>query len=132
MRLLLDTHMALWFTSGDPRLSAAARAAYLDPGNDVLFSVVSAWEIAIKAKKGNQLKLIGAGETPETFVKRRILRPGIRVLDVQLQHVLHTYDLPPLHGDPFDRLLIAQAAVEGATLLSADRAFPQYGLPVIA
>ena len=131
MKLLLDTQMILWLLADDRRLSQSARDAFVDPANRILFSAVSAWEIAIKCKLG-KLPLPAPTQSPEEFVTRHVLQPGVELLDIRLEHVLRTYDLPLHHKDPFDRLLIAQADVEGAALFSADAEFPKYGIMVVS
>lgn len=125
MRLLLDTHLLLWLADGAPDLSTAAVALVADPANDVLFSVASIWEVAIKF----------ALRRPEFTMDPRVLRRaaidnGYAELDVEAQHALATVSLPPIHRDPFDRLLIAQATVEAAVLLTADATILRYPGPI--
>ncbi|HYH37070.1 MAG TPA: type II toxin-antitoxin system VapC family toxin [Azospirillum sp.] len=119
MRLLLDTHTYLWWESDSPRLAGAARDAIADPQNEICVSIVSLWEVAIKVRLGKldadlaQL-MEGLGEN------------GFKLLAVQPRHVLETVRLPLHHKDPFDRLLIATARVEGLTLVSDDARLPLY------
>ena len=121
MRLLLDTHTFIWWDSDPARLSAVALAALRDPTNTVWLSVVSIWEILIKAQLG---KLSVRLPLPDIVAQQQA--NGLRVLPVTLTHSLALEGLPSIHKDPFDRLLIAQAIVEGAELVSADHVFVQY------
>ena len=121
MKLLLDTHTFIWWDSDPARLSSVALAALRDPANRVWLSVVSVWEILIKAQLG---KLSVRLPLPDIVAQQQA--NGLQVLPVTLPHSLALDGLPPIHKDPFDRLLIAQAVVEGAELVSADRVFSQY------
>lgn len=126
MKLLLDTHAFIWWDSDPARLSAPALAALCDPANEVWLSVVSVWEIMIKAQLGKLgLRL------PLADVVSQQQANGLRVLSVSLAHVLAVEGLPTLHKDPFDRLLIAQANVEAARLISADQAVGPYPVSVL-
>lgn len=125
MKLLPDTHLLLWLANGSPDLPAGARALMGDIDNDVVFSVASLWEVAIKF----------AWRRPEFDVDPRILRRalldnGYSELDVTAQHALATVALPAIHKDPFDRLLIAQATVEGIILLTVDATLLRYSGPI--
>ena len=128
MRLLLDTHVLLWFVEGDARLSEVAREAIGDPANERWVSVASAWEIAIKTSLG---KLRIDGDLKEWLVRvRRAAR--IEWLSIDPRHVVGVAALPWHHRDPFDRLLIAQARTEGMTLVSADEKMTAYDVARIA
>ena len=116
MRLLLDTHAFLWWVFDDPKLSRAARDLIADPGVEILFSAVNAWEIVIKARTG-RLEL--PADVPG-FVADQVRRNGFRVLPVELRHALRVHHLPDHHKDPFDRLLVAQGQVEVVPLVSCD------------
>ena len=125
MRLLPDTHLLIGVADGAPTLSAAVLALLDDAENDVVFSVASLWEVAIKF----------ALRRPEFDVDPRVLRRGLLdngyvELDVTAQHAMATLGLPPIHKDPFDRLLVAQATVEGFTLLTADATILRYPGPI--
>lgn len=125
MRLLLDTHAWLWFRMSSPRLGAAARAALLHPANDVVVSVVSAWEVGIKAH-------IGKLTLPDPF--ESWLDPALAAFDVlpiTLDHVRIASTLPPHHKDPFDRMLVAQTRAEALTFVSADPQIALYGVPLL-
>lgn len=121
MRLLLDTHTLIWWDSDPARLSAVALAALRDPANTVWLSVVSVWEILIKAQLG---KLSLALPLPDIVAAQQA--NGLQILPVTLSHSLALDGLPSCHKDPFDRLLIAQAIVERAELVSADHVFARY------
>ena len=125
--LLLDTHAFLWWAMRDPRVSRGAHDAIASIDNAVVVSVVTPWEIAIKHALG-RLEL---AESPRELVDGQIARHGYQSLDVGLEHVLAAGELPPHHGDPFDRLLIAQAKTEGLALVSADAVFSRYGVSVL-
>lgn len=127
MRILLDTHCWLWMVGRPDRLSQGARDLLRDPGNDLLLSAASAWEIAIKHAIG-RLDLPGE---PEEVVPDWIARSGVTPLPVFHSHALRVASLPPRHADPFDRLLVAQGQLEGAPILTADRAFEAYDVEVI-
>lgn len=116
MRALIDTHCWLWALSEPSRLGSAARDLIESGENDVVFSAVSAWEIAIKSSLG-KLKL---PESPADFVTSRLARHRMTALPIYHTHALHVTTLPLLHRDPFDRLLIAQCQIEQLPLLTAD------------
>jgi PIN domain nuclease of toxin-antitoxin system len=122
MRILLDTHALLWAAAGDPRLSDAARAIIEDSGQELLFSAVSALEIAIKRAAG-RLEL---PDDPATWVRTRLLAFGLIALPVTVEHALEAGALPVHHRDPWDRLLVAQGRVEGVPILTADPLFARY------
>jgi PIN domain nuclease of toxin-antitoxin system len=121
MRLLLDTHVLLWALSSPKQLGKNARAAIEDPANDVLFSAVSIWEIAIKAA----LKRRDFQVTPEEIVAAA-LESGFTELPINSVAAAYTGQLPAHHRDPFDRLLIAQAVTEPAMLYTADPQLERY------
>ncbi len=120
MKVLLDTHAALWWVADDQRLGARAAALIEDPGNQVLLSAVVVWEIAIKRALG---KLRAPAE-----VASLLLAGGAVGLPVALDHAAAVEHLPSHHADPFDRLLIAQATIEDATLLTDDRVVASYDI----
>jgi PIN domain nuclease of toxin-antitoxin system len=127
MRLLLDTHVWLWWLSERGRLREAALRALLEPANTLLFSAASSWEIAIKYALG-KLKL---PEPPSRFVPERLARHAMVPLAVQHTHALRVSELPRRHADPFDRLLVAQAQLEKATVLTADPSFVLYDVDML-
>jgi len=122
LNLLLDTRLLLWAAGEPQRLSAKARALLLDSANQLVFSSASLWEITIK----NGLERSDFNADPRRLW-RMLLVNGYRELPVTSEHTVALIDLPPLHKDPFDRILIAQARVEGLTLLTADKAVAKYG-----
>ncbi len=124
MRLLLDTCTLLWFLTNDAKLSAAAKAAIEDPGNERWLSPISLLEIALKVRLG-KLPL------PAPFgvlFPADLLAEDIHLLPLQPSHIEPLTTLPLHHGDPFDRLIAATALVEGLTLVSPDPAFDAYGI----
>jgi PIN domain nuclease of toxin-antitoxin system len=127
MRLLLDTHVFLWWVFDDPRLSPAARDLIADPAADVLFSAVSGWEIASKDRTG---RLDLPADVPG-FVTEQVRRNRLRVVPVELRHALGVHALPDYHRDPFDRLLVAQAQAEKVPLLSSDPLLAPYGVELL-
>jgi PIN domain nuclease of toxin-antitoxin system len=122
MRLLLDTHIALWAIVDSPRLSNAARAAILTPSATVWVSSVSIWEIAIKHRLGRGDMPISGQEAIDFF-----RAAGYLFLPVEPEHAAAEESLPPHHQDPFDRLLVAQAFVEPMRLLTHDANVARYG-----
>ena len=125
MRLLLDTHLLLWAAGPLERLSVEARQLIDDPNNELLFSSASLWEIAIKSGRRRD-----DFEVDVRSLRRGLLDNGYRELPVTGEHAVAIDGLPPLHKDPFDRMLIAQSLVEGITLLTADARLSQYPGPV--
>ena len=121
MRLLLDTHVALWALLDDVRLPARARALIADEANSVAVSVASVWEIAIKHS-------LQRGDMPVTGAQALhwFRRAGYALLDIKPEHAVAVESLPPLHADPFDRLLVAQALTEPLHLLTHDAAVACY------
>ncbi len=126
MRLLLDTHAFLWWITDSPHLSATARELIGNGKNEVFFSAASGWEIAIKARLG-RLTLPG---DPERFLAEQLAANAFQVLPVYLHHAMRVYSLPDHHRDPFDRLLVAQAEVEGMAIVSGDPQLARYPVPV--
>lgn len=122
MNLLLDTHLLLWAASEPKRLSAKARFLLLDPANHLVFSSASLWEISIK----NGLDRTDFNVDPRRLW-RMLLVSGYRELPVTSEHAVAVNELPSLHKDPFDRILVAQARVEGLALLTVDKAVAKYG-----
>lgn len=128
MRLLLDTHVFLWALVGSRKLSRRCRDDLVDPGNVVLVSAASIWEIAIKASIGKlKLKTEHAGRLAELIVEC-----GFEELPVTARHASVVRTMPMHHADPFDRLLVAQAQVEGLTLATADPAIRSYSVATLA
>ncbi len=124
MTLLLDTHVLLWWLADDPRLTRTMQEAIADPSTAVMVSAASAWEVAIKAATG---KL-----TVPDGLPRELERHGFDELAVTVQDGLAAGALPRHHGDPFDRMLIAQAARRGLVVVTADRSFANYAVRTLA
>lgn len=127
MRVLLDTHAFLWWNGHHMKLSARARRVIADTQNEILLSVASAWEIALKAQRGRLDLPLSAGR----YVPERMAQDGFQPLDIQLSHVLEAAWLPPHHDDPFDRVLVAQAIAEGIPIITADEAIRLYAVKTI-
>lgn len=125
MKLLLDTHLLLWAAGEPRRLSKAARALIGNPDNELLFSAASLWEVIIKQGLGREDFNVDA-----RLLRRGLLDNGYSELPIMSHHVVATQGLPPIHKDPFDRILVAQATVEGVTLLTRDSVVSQYPGPI--
>lgn len=122
MNLLLDTHLLLWAASEPQHLSDQARTLLLDPANQLVFSAASLWEVSIK----NGLERPDFNVDPRRLW-RMLLVNGYRELPVTSEHTVAVNELPHLHKDPFDRILITQARVEGLLLLTVDKTVAEYG-----
>jgi PIN domain nuclease of toxin-antitoxin system len=125
VRLLLDTHLLLWAASQPGRLSEMAHSLISDIDNELLFSVASLWEVAIKRNL----------QRSDFTVDPRLLRSGLLdngygEMSISGAHAVAVHGLPPIHKDPFDRILVAQSMVEGITLLTVDPIVAQYPAPV--
>jgi PIN domain nuclease of toxin-antitoxin system len=125
MKFLLDTHLLLWAAGEPRRLSKQARTLIANPGNDLLFSAASLWEVVIKSGLDRDDFKVDA-----RLLRRGLLDNGYSELPVISDHVVAIDSLPPLHKDPFDRILVAQATVEGVTLLTIDSLVSQYPGPI--
>ncbi len=123
MRLLLDTNVLLWWLAGSRRLPRSIVSEIEDPENEVAVSAVSAWEISIKRQLG---KLAFDDDLPE-----RLRRHDVAPLPVSADHAWLAGDLPLHHRDPFDRMLVAQAQLEGFTIATGDPQFARYAVPVL-
>jgi len=122
MTLLLDTHVWLWLNLSPDKLPAQFVAAMEDPDNELIVSVVSVWELSIKERLGK----IALGEPWLPFIEGAL--EGVRLIEVRLPHVERVHKLPPIHRDPFDRMIVAQAFAEGFTLLTVDKSIIEYGV----
>jgi len=129
MKILLDTHVWLWMVLEPERLSEVASDALANGDNEATLSVASAWELAIKQALGK----LSAPSPVEAWIKSSLQDFDLAVLPIGLQHALVAASLPPIHKDPFDRILIAQAQVEGSglVLVAADESIRQYGGAVL-
>jgi PIN domain nuclease of toxin-antitoxin system len=127
LKLLLDTHVLLWSVSDPARIAPEARAQIEEPANVRLISAASAWEIATKHALGK----LPLREPPDAFLRRAGTDLCADELPITARHALLSASLPNHHRDPFDRLLVAQAIVEGATLVTADHMLPPYGVALL-
>ena len=125
MNLLLDTHLLLWAASEPARLSAAARRLINDSDNELFFSAASLWEVVIKSKLGRS-----DFQADARILRRSLIDNGYGEMPIMSSHVVAIDGLPPIHKDPFDRILIAQATVEGITFLTADPIIIEYPGPI--
>lgn len=125
MKLLLDTHLLLWAAGTPERLSAAAQALIGARENQLFFSAASLWEIAVKRGLGRSDFQVDA-----RLLRRGLLDNGYGELAIGSEHAVAIDSLPPIHKDPFDRILVAQATVEGIILLTVDAVVAQYPGPV--
>ena len=123
MRLLLDTHILLWWLSDDPLLPSAARGAISSPDNEVMVSAAAIWEIAMK-------KAVGRLDAPDDLLEV-LTTSDFETLEITASHALLAGGLAPHHSDPFDRMMIAQARAENLTLVSIDERFPQYDVELL-
>lgn len=125
MRLLFDTHLLLWSALDDPMLGPAAAALIDDPANELFYSVASFWEVAIKQSAGRRSMGV-----PVHALRRSLRAAGYEELPILAEHALAVTGTPLIHKDPFDRLLLAQASVEGLLLLTRDATLASYPGPV--
>jgi PIN domain nuclease of toxin-antitoxin system len=125
MKLLLDTHLLLWAAGEPRRLPKQARILIGNPDNELLFSAASLWEVVIKRGLGREDFAVDA-----RLLRRGLLDNGYSELPIVSDHVVAIDSLPPIHKDPFDRILVAQATVEGVTLLTNDSLVSQYPGPI--
>ncbi len=125
MKLLLDTQLLLWAAGQPERLPVAARSMIDDARNQLMFSAASLWEVAIKSGLGRS-----DFRADERLLRRGLLDNGYDELVIAGEHAVAITNLPPIHKDPFDRMLVAQSAVEGILLLTADPVVAQYPGPV--
>jgi PIN domain nuclease of toxin-antitoxin system len=127
MKILLDTHIFLWFISGDSRLSTDVRDAIRDPDNEIYLSVVSVWECIIKYQLGK----LPLPEPPETYLPKQRHLHQIASLALDESSVAQLAKLPPLHRDPFDRMLICQAVQNGLIIATVDAAVRAYSVSTL-
>jgi PIN domain nuclease of toxin-antitoxin system len=127
LKFLIDTNVWLWSVGEVSRLNLSARETLSDPQHDLYFSAASVWEIAIKYSLGR----LQIPESPNTLIPRETTRLGLRALPINYHHVLAVQGLPLHHGDPFDRVLVAQAQTEGLTLITGDREIRKYPVQIL-
>lgn len=125
MSVLVDTHLLLWAAGEPEKLSATARALLQAPDQELLFSAASLWEVAIKHGLGRE-----DFQVEPRKLRRGLIENGWRELVMTSEHAIAAGELPPLHRDPFDRMMLAQAQVEGVTLLTSDDVVARYPGPV--
>jgi PIN domain nuclease of toxin-antitoxin system len=124
MKLLLDTHVFLWLRSEPHRLSSNVLNAYQNPLNSVYLSVVSVWEMQIK----HQLSKLKLNIPLDEIIREQCISSNLQILSLKLEHIFGLQNLPFYHKDPFDRLLLVQAQLENAYLVSSDSVFESYGV----
>lgn len=127
MDVLLDTHVVLWWFAEPARVGKAAKEAISNPANTVFVSAATAWEIAIKSALGR----LSVAPTLGDWFPQQLEENEFTPLPITLSHALRVAALPQHHNDPFDRLLVAQADLEGLTIISADSLIGRYGVPVV-
>jgi PIN domain nuclease of toxin-antitoxin system len=127
VKYMLDTHAFLWFVLDDRRISAKAKSIIQDSKNEIFFSAASAWEMAIKVNL-NRLKIIG---NLEPFIIEQLSTNNIVPLSITIYHALYTEQLPQIHKDPFDRIIIAQSIVENLQLISTDKDIRKYKVATV-
>jgi PIN domain nuclease of toxin-antitoxin system len=127
MRVLLDTHSFLWAVSAPHLLSEPARRVLSDANNEVLVSIVVAWEIAIKYATGK----LALAQPPAVFMPYHMAEAAMTPLPISMEHALHVATLPLRHRDPFDRLLVAQSQVEGIPIVTSDPHIRLYDVVVV-
>lgn len=127
MKALLDTHTFLWWITNTPKLSSRVHKIVSDGKNELFLSAASGWEIAIKAQLGR----LQVPDKPELFISEQMVINAIQGLPIQISHAVHVYNLPTHHRDPFDRLLVSQAQLEGLPILTIDPLISQYQVKVI-
>lgn len=126
--MLLDTQIFLWAILDDARMTLAKKRIYVDPENDLLLSMVSLWEIFLKVSTGK----LSMEDEPETFVRSQLALNRIALLPIRLEHTAQVMRLPWHHKDPFDRLLIAQAQIEGLPVMTSDAMFEHYEVTLVS
>jgi PIN domain nuclease of toxin-antitoxin system len=127
VKILVDTHIFLWAITDDPRLSSAHRVLYLDPANDLYLSVASIWEMLIKTGLGKLPLPAPAAD----YIVKQMEKNRLHSLTIRISHLTALEALPPLHRDPFDRMLIAQALAERIPILSADSELRKYNVEIL-
>lgn len=127
MRILLDTHIFLWMISAPEKLSRTVKDILESKENEIFLSAVSGWEIAIKYQIG-KLRL---AENPDIYIPRQVVENSLEVLPIQMNHAINVSNLPDIHNDPFDRLLISQSQIENLPLITNDEKIKKYSINTI-
>lgn len=124
MKYLLDTHTLLWLTTNDLKLSSHAKELYLNAENEILLSIASIWELAIKSS----IDKISFEKTLEEYIEEHIRGNNIQIIGIDVPHLIRVEKLPFHHRDPFDRLIIAQAIEENLSIIGNDKIFDKYNV----
>jgi PIN domain nuclease of toxin-antitoxin system len=124
MKVLIDSHVFVWWAEDKP-LPAHVKRVLENPSSDLIFSLASAWELALKMDR------LGWSGRFESLIQSAIRELRLTLLGVELRHIIHSGSLPWHHRDPFDRILISQALLEGVPILTQDRKIAQYAVPII-
>ena len=127
MKVLLDTRVFLWRITNDPRISLKVSAIMEDGGKELFLSAASIWEIVIKSRLG-RLQL---PENPDSYLAEQMALNAVEPLSITIPHALRVYNLPDIHKDPFDRIMISQALLEDMPMLTRDDCIPKYGVQTI-
>ena len=127
MRALLDSHAFIWWVLDAPQLSGRCRTILGDVSNDILMSVASSYEIAYKAERGR----LTLPQPPTEYLRDRLAANAFGSLPIELPHALRAATLPAIHGDPIDRIIVAQAQIESIPILTADPAIGRYDVETI-
>jgi len=127
MKALVDTHVFLWWITDDPRISDRVIEIIEDGRNELYFSSASCWEIAIKSTLGR----IELPDRPDSFIATQLHLNRIEPLPIHIRHALNVINLPEIHKDPFDRMLISQAQLENLPIVTNDSVIEKYGVEVI-
>jgi PIN domain nuclease of toxin-antitoxin system len=127
VKALLDSHAFIWWVLDAPQLSSRCRAILGDLSNDIVMSVASAYEIAYKAERGR----LTLPESPTQYLRDRLAANAFGTLAIDLSHALRAATLPAIHGDPVDRIIVAQAQIESLPILTADPAISRYDVETI-
>ncbi len=122
MKFLIDTHTLLWIVTDDKKLSETANKLYLNSDNLIFVSLASIWEMAIKIS----IRKLSIEEPLNDFIQNQIKGNDIRILNIEIEHILRLENLPFYHRDPFDRLIISQSMSENIPVLSSDKVFDRY------
>jgi PIN domain nuclease of toxin-antitoxin system len=128
MNFLLDTHAFLWFVNDNPKLSNHLKDLIEDENNISYLSTASLWEMSIKYNLGK----LTLNTSYEAFIEEEIVKSRIKLLNIELEHLKINANLPSHHGDPFDRLIIAQSIVENIPIITVDSVFKKYSVTIIS
>ena len=127
MKVLLDTHTFLWWITDSPLISSKVRDIVQNADNEIFLSAASGWEIAIKVQLGR----IHLPDKPSIYLAKQMSLNAFQPLTITMSHSLYICNIPDIHKDPFDRIIIAQAILEGMPLLTKDSNMPKYGIQII-